>query len=255
MSQTGQSPPGAPASLPEPPERVPKQQTYCTILDQLSKTGAQPQLYSKVQYQLLSSFLQRTPPRASDHETFIHVVVHTFANDVVTTRQDFDLKDGLRLFKDSPKPEADATQVVFVRGSLSPAWIEALGIRYKIDPEFFRRHLRYLAGRDFSDLPSLPSASTEMLSLRLPTLYTRSNVLASSQLRSLRERDAEVARKNHQSISGDVASGETIVRRLSTLSERLFSIEHDISIFTRSRKSRGQIGENTTNDTSGGSRD
>jgi hypothetical protein len=236
-----------------------RQTTYTARLNQLSETPLQPELYSRVQYQFLARFLltdpvcsQQTPNGDSTHsqrrrarqrdDGFIHVVVHTFSGGKWLPRHDFDLQDGLARFMDHPQPEAGSDQVVFVRGSLSTAWIEALGTKYKIDPEFFRRHLRYLPGRDYSDLPSLPSANTEMMTLRLASLYTRSHALAPGQIRECRGKDPDVARRNQNSISGDMACGETVIRRFSTLSDRLFSVEHDISIFRRSRRNGGQTG-------------
>ncbi|RSM15767.1 hypothetical protein CDV31_004868 [Fusarium ambrosium] len=236
-----------------------RQTSYAARLNKLSETPLQPELYSRVQYQCLARFLS-TAPVCSSQQTpdsdstdsqrrrvrqrnygFIHVVVHTFSADQQQPpqRHDFDL-DGLARFEDHPQPDGGADQVVFVRGSLSTAWIEALGTKYKIDPEFFRRHLRYLPGRDYSDLPSLPSANTEMMTLVLPSLYTRSHSLAPGQIRKCRGEDADVARRNQNSISGSMACGETVIRRFSTLSDRLFSIEQDISIFKRNRRSGGQ---------------
>ena len=236
-----------------------RRETYSATLNQFSQTSLQPELYSRVQYQFLARYLSTAPvngqqvqkggfsqaqPRAKrPSNNFIHVVVHTFLSGTRTGRDDFDLDDGLQRFMDVPQPEADSDQIVFVRGSLSPAWIGALGTKYKIDPEFFRRHLRYLPGRDYSDLPPLPSAATEMLTLVLPSLYTRSHALAPGQIKKCREKDSEVARKNQQSISGEAACGETVVRRFSTLSDRLFAVEHEISIFTRSKQNGGQIGK------------
>lgn len=158
-------------------------------------------------------------------------------------RYDFNLKDGLTRFIDHPEPDGVVNEVVLVRGSLSPAWLDALGDKYKIDPEFFRRHLRYLAGRDYSDLPSLPSSDTDILTLTLPSLYTRSQPLAQNQIKADREKDANIVTKNQNVVAGRAASGETIIRRFATLGEFLFSVEHEISIFTRTRKRNGsQIG-------------
>jgi len=76
-----------------------------------------------------------------DSSSFIHVVIHTFSNGTHLRRDDFDLKDGLERFVVHPHPETSLHETVFVRGSLSLAWIDALETRYKIDPELFRRHL------------------------------------------------------------------------------------------------------------------
>lgn len=234
--------------------------SYTASLDRLSKAPLQPELYSRVQYQFLARYLSTAPAqsrpaaqngyptdaqrRASQSsDAFIHVTVHTLLDGNSLGRHDFDLKDGLARFADHSQPETRADEVVFVRGSLSAAWIEALGAKYKIDPEFFRRHLRYLPGRDYADLPSLPSANTGMMTLLLASLYSRSHALAPDQIRKARARDPDVARRNQKTISGEMARGETVVRRFSTLSDRLFSVEHEISIFIRSRKNGGQTGK------------
>ncbi|GES60665.1 hypothetical protein V496_01904 [Aspergillus terreus] len=228
--------------------------TYTASLNRLTKPTLQPELYSRVQYETLARHLSAAPnfsrrvqdghwhrrPRPNS-DAFVHVVVHTFQGNKHLRRDDFDLKDGLAQFVDHPQPTNRSDQVVFVRGSLSAAWVEALGTKYKIDPEFFRRHLRYLPGPAFSDLPSLPSANTEMMTLILASLYIRKHTIAPGQIRRCREMDSDVARRNQKSIYGDMLPGETIVRRFSTLSDRLFSLEHEVSIFTRIRKNGSQI--------------
>ncbi|OBT69741.1 hypothetical protein VE03_00898 [Pseudogymnoascus sp. 23342-1-I1] len=229
--------------------------TYAAIVDELSNTPQQPELYSRVQYQFLARYLSAAPtyspyPQNADPvhvqgrarqitDAFIHVVVHTFLGGNQLRRHDFNLKDGLKRLVEHPQLEPHSDQIVFVRGSLSPAWIEALGTKYKIDPEFFRRHLRYMRGWDYSDLPSLPSANTNIMTLVLPSLYNWSNPISLGQIRKFREKDSEVARRNQTSIARDKACGETVIRRFSTLNDRLFSVEHEISIFRRSRRTDG----------------
>ncbi|KAJ8133595.1 hypothetical protein O1611_g22 [Lasiodiplodia mahajangana] len=234
-----------------------KQTTYTARLNRLSETPRRPELYSRVQYQFLTPYLstppgytQQTRSGGSAHaqwctrpnsDAFIHVVVHSFSGGAQLERRDFNLDDGLTRFIDHPQSEANVDQIIFVRGSLSSKWIEALGTKYKIDPEFFRRHLRYLPGRDHSDLPSLPSANTDIMTLKLASLYTRTYTLAPEQIERSRRKDSDVARRNQKSISSNMACGETVIRKFSTLSDRLLSVEHEISIFTRNRKSGGRI--------------
>jgi hypothetical protein len=218
---------------------------------------AQPELYSRVQYHALASFLSTPRQQATDensaqakqrakrNETFPYIVVHTISPNTQTQRKDFNLEEGLQQFNDFPPPEARSTQIVFVRGSLSPSWTNALGVKYKIDPEFFRRHLRYLDEHDFSDQPSLSSTSTEMLTLVLPSLHVQDSPLSAREVKRNREQDSHVAKKNQNSITSRQASGETVVRKFTTLSDRFCSIEHEVAIFTRSKKSGGQIGKNT----------
>lgn len=239
--------------------RTPEQ--YMKSLQQACAESQQSELFSRVQYQFLVDYLKstsrheiptapgglgrrvgrRVPPPTRPEDRFTFVIVHTIANGTIK-RQDFDYRLGLDEFWAVPEAEPGTDQVIFVRGSLSPAWIEMLGSRYKIDPEFFRRHLQYLSRHDYSDLLPLPSASTSMLFLPVASLYTRSLALSQDQVAKRRKEDDNVVRSNHQVIQQKASCGESVVRKLSTLSDRLLSVEHDISIYTRERKSGGRFG-------------
>jgi hypothetical protein len=239
---------------------------YGANLQRLSHTvPSHPELYSRVQYQALAHFLTRpiapSPQtqlsegssaqgnwRTERNKEFVHILVYTSSQNAQFQRKDFNLNDGLIQFSGLPAPEANSTQVVFVRGSLSPSWATALGAKYKIDPEFLRQHLRYLDtrdDRDNSDQPSLSSTMNGKISLTVPSLHVQESPLSMYDVRKNRERDSNVARKNQQSIVSRAASGETIVRRFTTLSDRLCSIEHEIAIFTRRGKNNGQVGKIT----------
>ncbi|KAJ5949541.1 hypothetical protein N7454_001125 [Penicillium verhagenii] len=237
--------------------RTPEQ--YTKSLQQACEKSQQSELFSRVQYQFLADYLKspsrhdappplgglgrrggRMPGLGRHENRFTYVVVHTIAKGSIK-RQDFDYKLGLEEFWAVPDPEPGTDQVIFVRGSLSPAWIEMLGSKYKIDPEFFRRHLQYLSRHDYSDLIPLPSASANMLFLPVASLYTCSLALSQEQVTKRRKDDYNAMRSNHQAIRQKASCGESVVRKVSTLSDRLLSVEHDISIYTRERKSGGRF--------------
>ncbi len=51
-------------------------------------------------------------------------------------------------------PAGSLGQVVFIRGFMSPSWVSAMGSKYNIDPEFFRRH-----GLSLREYPGMHIAS------------------------------------------------------------------------------------------------
>ena len=240
-----------PSHRSEAPSRTPEQ--YASSLRQAYSQSLQTELFSRVHYQSLSNYLasafqdqwayatESATPNIANFR-FTHVVVHTIANGA-TRRDCFDHKLGLEHFSTFPEPGAGTDQIILLRGSPSPAWINLLGAKYKVEPEFFRRHLRYLPGRDHSDLPTLPSATANTLSLSVASLYTRSLALSREEVQRIRNDDYETARRNTQAISAHNACGETIVRKFSTLNDRLLSMEHDISIYIRERKNDSCLGE------------
>lgn len=252
LYQVNVTPPeDGPSNRSEPLSRTAEQ--YASSLRRVYKQSLQTELFSRVHYQSLSNYLSSAFDNQGAYVTegfaqrranfqFTHVVVHTIANG--TTRRDcFDHSLGLERFLTFPKPEPKMDQIIFVRGSPSPAWINLLGAKYKVEPEFFRRHLRYLPGRDHSDHPTLPSATTNTLSLSVISLYSRSRALGPEEIINLRNEDHETARRNTQAISAHDACGETIVRKFSTLNDRLLAMEHEISIYIRERKNESCLGE------------
>jgi hypothetical protein len=236
--------------------RAPDQ--FTKSLQQACAKSSQTDLFSTVHYRFLADFLKptsrHTPPAAGPgrrasataagrqrEDRFTYAVVHTISYGKIK-RHDFDHKLGLDEFWKFPDAEPKTDQIVFLRGSLSPAWLELLGSKYKVDPEFFRRHLQYMSRSDYSDLPPLPS-STNTLTLSVISSYTRSLGLNQDLLKKRRIEDSDVARSNQQAICQKGACGESVIRKISTLSSRFLSIEHDISIYIRERSNGRRLGE------------
>jgi hypothetical protein len=193
------------------------------------------------------STLKSREPVGQDHSFVIH----------------FDLKDGgasrarelrsaseLRAFQGHTIREPGSANLLFLRGYPSPEWLNAIGAKFSIDPEFFRRHLDFRnatgTSSDFS-LPTLPSATFNMTRLRINTLASRldnwraSNQRVQGDLDRLRE---ETSASFHEYLATirrgrdvDVQTGDSIVRAFSILSHEYLSIEQDISIYVQSLES------------------
>ncbi len=62
-------------------------------------------------------------------------------------------------------PVGGSGQLVFIRGFISPSWVSAIGSKYNIDPEFFRRHMDFLSwciDKHAYSFPSLASSSNNI---------------------------------------------------------------------------------------------
>ncbi|GJP96439.1 fungal Zn(2)-Cys(6) binuclear cluster domain family protein [Aspergillus niger] len=45
----------------------------------------------------------------------------------------------------TPVPASGSGKIVFIRGFISPSWVSAIGSKYNIEPEFFKRHMDFLS--------------------------------------------------------------------------------------------------------------
>ncbi|KAJ4394347.1 hypothetical protein N0V93_003564 [Gnomoniopsis smithogilvyi] len=131
-------------------------------------------------------------------------------------------------------PVDGSGQLVFIRGFVSPSWVSAIGSKYNIDPEFFRRHMDFLCGsidRHAYSLPSLPSSSVNILRLCVSTLLHRDD-FGGQDLQSQRAQQIlELAIYKAQQLSSTkVCCGDSLVRDYSTVCPRFSVIEQWISI-------------------------
>ena len=134
-------------------------------------------------------------------------------------------------------------RLLFLRGNASPEWLNYIGARYSVDPEFFRRHRDFAAtmGRpEYFSLPSLPSTNLDMIRLRVTTIGSRiplerNNGLSQKELDTLR-RHAKDSMKDYlnglsrQRIT-ELRLGDSVVQDFSINSLEHFSIEQNISIY------------------------
>lgn len=64
-------------------------------------------------------------------------------------------------------------QILFMRGLALPEWLNQIGSTFRVDPEYFRRHLMFLQPYEQFDMPGLPCTSKNFVHLPLVTNGTR----------------------------------------------------------------------------------
>ncbi|KAI9733659.1 MAG: hypothetical protein M1834_003261 [Cirrosporium novae-zelandiae] len=145
---------------------------------------------------------------------------------------------------DTTSSEGCLAQLLFLCGHPSPEWLNALGAKYRIDPEYFQRHLdfRSTVGRpDYFPLPSLPCAFPNMIRLPLTSIGCRMTKgrtrddISQKELDGLRKETLEAMKKYLEKLSqgreSELKLGDSIVRHFSVHDNQHFSFEQDISIY------------------------
>ncbi|KAJ5129352.1 uncharacterized protein N7515_005391 [Penicillium bovifimosum] len=135
---------------------------------------------------------------------------------------------------DTSVPASDSGQIVFIRGSISPSWVSAIGSKYNIDPEFFRRHMDFLCAsihRHSYGFPSLPSTSNNIIRLCVSTLLHRDD-FGGQDLQSQRSHHSAELRKYKMRQLGStrVCCGDSLVREYSTICSSFSVVEQWISL-------------------------
>ncbi|PLB49704.1 hypothetical protein P170DRAFT_409284 [Aspergillus steynii IBT 23096] len=137
-------------------------------------------------------------------------------------------------FSATPVPARGLGQIVFLRGFLSPSWVSALGSKYNIDPEFFRRHMDFLSpsiDRHSYGLPSLTSSSNNIFRICINTILHRDD-FGGQDLQSQRLRQSnEIATYKIQQLgSTRICCGDSLVREYSTVCSCFSVVEQWISL-------------------------
>ena len=146
----------------------------------------------------------------------------------------------------SPASALGSCQIVFIRGFLSPSWASAIGSKYIIDPEFFRRHMHFLTAnvdKHAYGFPSLPSSSNNIFRLCVNTILHRDD-FGGQDLQTQRSNQARELKlyKLRELGSTRVCSGDSIVREYSTLCSSYSVMEQWISIYI-ANTARGWTGK------------
>ncbi|KAK1675753.1 hypothetical protein BDP55DRAFT_715438 [Colletotrichum godetiae] len=141
--------------------------------------------------------------------------------------------------------------VVFLRGYQPARWLNVIGHKLSLEPEFYRRHLHFSAAspfsqeRQYSDA-SLPSSKTHMMQLKLTTLGTRfapDNMKRSEQeeqkmLSRLREQVSSLMKKyikGWDEYGSELGHGMSMARNFFVLDRQHVSLEQTISICVTER--------------------
>jgi len=137
----------------------------------------------------------------------------------------FDSKEGLDDFASYPLPRKNCGQLLFLRGYPSPKWVQLIGAKYRVDAEFFRRHLSIGQISEPFDISVLPSASQNIVKLSITSLG-KQNVTLSKQGEGV-----DSLKDFHESLGDDPnVVGDSIVRRYSVHDKTRFSIEQDVTM-------------------------
>jgi hypothetical protein len=129
-------------------------------------------------------------------------------------------------------------QILFLKGYPSAQWLNTIGAKYQIDPEFFRQHLDFLCSSDPSNkldaMPLHSSSKARMASFYITTTQSidslRSQHVSSEKKRKACEetmnsyRDSLIMRQN-------VAVGDPIVRFYSLIDASYSAIEQRVSVY------------------------
>lgn len=137
--------------------------------------------------------------------------------------------------------ESQNGHLLFLRGNPTPEWLNTIGYKCNVDPEFYLRHLDFratAANPDYFALPSLPSSSRNILRLRWTTIGSRGGTTLNRKVHD--QAEVELLRshnaKRMKQYLDDISSGsnmkdcDSFVRRYSVHDETHFSFEQDVSI-------------------------
>lgn len=135
---------------------------------------------------------------------------------------------------------SETGHLLFLRGNPTPEWLNTIGYRCNIDPEFFLRHLdfRATAGKpDYFNLPGLPSSKTNFLRLHWTTIGSRGATFERDEHDQEEvERLRAFSAKRMEQYLDETRSGhkmnlcDSFVRRFAVHDGTHFSFEQDVSI-------------------------
>ncbi|MCJ1265321.1 hypothetical protein MMC22_005197 [Lobaria immixta] len=224
---------------------------YADAVSAHAKLGSQASLYPGLNFANLASFLQQpfthgtyTPGGVGTKSTigvFEFAREYFFGSHVEGRMEVFRSPAEMKRAVAVPKPGEKTHSVVFLRGLPSPMWLSTIGGIYRVDPEFFQRHLEFWSavGRiDYFPLPSLPSTSGKMIELTYISIGQRETPGRNHrprEINSMRQASHKAMSKYIHDINTHMetgaAPGNSIVRRFDILDETHFAIEQRISIY------------------------
>ena len=170
----------------------------------------------------------------------MHIVVHDWTKNG-QKKERYRGDEGLQKLELLPPPEPESGRLIFLRGHSCRDWLLQLGARYRVDPEFFRRHLDFLQPVEFYDLPTLPSSSRNVIQLRIITICSREVAFTQEQMEESRREEIEAVKKHQRQLGASGSIGESIIRRFSIHGESIFTLEQEVTCCVK-RKNGGWVG-------------
>ena len=220
---------------------------YIEEIKSFSDRSQDDYLLCGVHYQHIARFFRNsisddgtsTPSGQSELPlNFVTVLDFAGGKDAITTRELATPQE----YVDAPTINAYHSQILFLKGYPSGKWLKTLGATFRVDPEFWRRHLAFLQHRDFYDLPPLPSFTNRIVQLRLTTIFTRHAAITRRAVEIARAEGPAHLRRHHLDLERGGRVGESIIRRLDVISEDTFTVEQHISC-TIAAKNGGWAGK------------
>lgn len=224
---------------------------YADAVSAHAKLGNQDSLYPGLNFANLASFLHQPftqgtyTPRHDRTENTIDVFEfarnYSFSSHVEDRMEVFRSPAEMKLAVAVPKPGEKTHSILFLRGLPSPMWLSTIGGIYKVDPEFFQRHLDFWSaiGRiNYFPLPSLPSTSGKMIELTYISIGQREasgRTHRPREINSMRQASLKTMGRYIHEISTHMETGavpgNSMVRSFDVLDETHFVIEQRISIY------------------------
>jgi hypothetical protein len=230
---------------------VSRQQTYARNVHKHSQTSIRTSLFCGQEYISLAQFLMQryhfklephshqqsssfhggsSVPKSKDQDefAFLYELRPDVAPKAVRIPAPFSTPKAKQL-------DVDHNSLLVLRGYPSPDWINFLGSRYKIDAEFFHRHLSFFPsahGKLQRPAFQLPSSQNTIFQLSLTSAGVQddSNYVDVHAKRVTAAADMELYLHN-LSVGQDWETGNSIVRSYDVHDGQDFSIEQTATIY------------------------
>jgi hypothetical protein len=137
-------------------------------------------------------------------------------------------------------PERHQSCMIFLRGYMTADWLNSIGAKYRVDPEYFCRHLDFRPACENSNnfsIPALPSSSWHLMQLPIITIGVKDSAKGSMNfdyIEGLRRKGREALADHHHRItrlsSSGMVVGDSMIRDYVIFDDTHFAIEQRISI-------------------------
>ncbi|KAJ0413771.1 hypothetical protein BJY00DRAFT_296319 [Aspergillus carlsbadensis] len=162
------------------------------------------------------------------------VVLYKYTKDGVLHQLQYEpTPAGLESLDSGTGSACDAGKVLFLNGFVPPEWLNLIGSRYRIDPEFFRQHLRFMQPERQLDLPGLYSVSRNIIRLPLISIGTWTldqPLRGRGSLVQQRSIAREKTRSYLKGLGATTSAGQSIVRGVMINDDAYFTVEQELNI-------------------------
>ncbi|KAL2786268.1 hypothetical protein BJX66DRAFT_313114 [Aspergillus keveii] len=162
------------------------------------------------------------------------VVLYKYTKDGVLHQLQYEpTPTGLENVENDTESACDAGKVLFLNGFIPPEWLNLIGSRYRVDPEFFRQHLRFMQPERQLDLPGLYSTTKNIIRLPLISIGTWTldqPLRGRGFLVHQRSIAHEKTRSYLKGLGATTPAGQSIVRGIMINDDAYFTVEQELNI-------------------------